>query len=59
MRNRHNIVGSEVGRPRRLYLDRMVKFGTKRAGSRWVWPLAMIVSSIVFFIIMWWGPRGA
>lgn len=34
MRNRHNIVGSEVGRPRRLYLDRMVKFGTKRAGSQ-------------------------
>ncbi|WP_205196330.1 hypothetical protein [Brevundimonas huaxiensis] len=55
MRNRHNIVGSEVGRPRRLYLNRMVKFGTNSDASRRVWPVAMVLASMAFFIIMWLG----
>lgn len=54
MRNRHNITGSEVGRPRPLYLDRTVKLGGKRGTFPWVWLLsALLVVMLILLAALW------
>lgn len=57
MRVRHNIVGSEVGRPRPLYLDRVVKLGARRNTLKWVWLLSAALVPVLFLIIALWAFR--
>ena len=41
MRDRHNIVGTEVGRPRApFYMSPRPKFQKKRSSAPWVWVFA-------------------
>ena len=43
MRDRHNIVGSEVGRPRPpVYLGRTARLQKKRARFSWIWILLAV-----------------
>lgn len=58
MRDRHNIVGSEVGRPRPLYLDRMAKLGVKRGALNRVWLLLGSLILTLILIIAVWVQRG-
>lgn len=53
MRDRHNIVGSEVGRPRPpVYTLRTLKLAKRRAPFRWVWfwtgAATLFLASLVF-----------
>lgn len=51
MRERHNIVGSEVGRPRPpVYTLRILSLAKRRSSLRWA-ALGVIAGLIVVFII--------
>lgn len=48
MRDRHNIVGSEVGRPRPpIYTLRTLKIERRRGGLPWGWIMAATVVAAI------------
>lgn len=52
MRDRHNIVGTEVGRPRPpIYLSSTTPVRKKRRNFRWVW-LVLAAVAVVAFVVL-------
>lgn len=61
MRERHNIIGSEVGRPRPpFYMRPGLRLHRPRSAARWLWTLApasLVALGIVLAMV--WGTNAS